>query len=166
MSFFKRAKTTKVMDDTETIVTDFKLRAPFWSYRTVPYREYEPFISFKPEIDGYLERLLQGEIDDGNGDVLDNLINDMARQAEKDLDKQRTEHGDTIKSFDIRNQGDKRAVKHELDLLQSEIGENEQQLADIKTRLNKDKFIGGNQKAKFIGDNQNDKFIGGNQYDQ
>lgn len=147
MNLFKKTNPTRVVDDTETIVSDFKLRAPFWSYRTVPYREYVPFVEFISAIDGYLERLFQGEIDDGNGDVLDNMICDMARQAEKDLDKQHIEHGDTIKSFDIRNQGDKKAFMHERDLLQAEIQENEQQLAEIKTRMKQDKFIGGKKNA-------------------
>jgi hypothetical protein len=148
MKLFKKTTPTKVVDNTETVVYDFKLRAPFWSYRTVPYREYEPFSGFTPEINSHLDKLFQGEIDDGNGDVLDNMICDMARQAEKDLDKQRTEHGDIIKSFDIRNRGDRTAFEHELTLLQSELLENEQQTAEIKTRLKQDKFIGGKKYAQ------------------
>ena len=147
MSIFKNTKNTKVMDETETIVNDFILRAPFWSYRTISYYEYGPFVNYTPELDAYLEILFQGEIDSGNGDVLDNLIFDMSRQAERDLDKQRTEHGDTIKTFHIRNKGDKEAFFHERALLQAEIEECEQQLIEIKNRIKKDKFLGGKKHA-------------------
>ena len=147
MSIFKKRRPTKVVDDTETVVQDFVLRAPFWSYRTVPYRGYEPFVEYGPAIDKYLESLFKGEIDDGNGDVLDNLICDMARQAEKDLDLQRTQHRDTIKSLDLRNQGDHWAFQHERALLETEIVDCEQELAEIKRRLRTDKFIGGRKDA-------------------
>ena len=147
MSLFKKAKSTKMVDYNDNIVYDFILRAPFWSYRTVPYREYEPFVSFIPVIDGFLEKQFRGEIDSGNGDTLDNMICDMARQAEKDLDKQRSEHTDMIKSFDIRYHGDRKAFEHELTLLSAEFAEIEQQQAEINARLKKDKFIGGNKNA-------------------
>ena len=147
MNFFKRSKVTKIVDDTESIVADFKLRAPFWSYRTVPYREYEPFVNFTADIDNYLERLFEGEIDDGNGNVLDNIICDMARQAEEHLKRQHTEHRDTIKSFDIRNKGDKTAFMNERILLQAEIEDTEQQIEEVKRRMKRDKFVGGEKHA-------------------
>jgi len=143
MNIFKRARTTKVVDNTDTIVYDFKLRAPFWSYRTVEYHEYAPFVVFSTAIEEYLINLFGGELDSGNGNTLDNLICDMARQAERDLEKQHIEHGDTLKSFDIRNKADRKAFQHELALLQEELLINEKTQYEINARMEKDKFLGG-----------------------
>jgi len=144
----KKTKPTRIVDDTDSTVNDFKLRIPFWSYRAVPYREYEPFANLQPVIDDYLAKLFQGEIDDGNGDVLDNTICDMARQAEKDLDRQHTEHGDVLKSFDIRSKGDQRSFIHDRAELLAELEENQRQLEEIRSRVKRDKFIGGKKNER------------------
>lgn len=143
MDIRKKDQREKDLYDAENIVKDFTLRTPFNSYRPTEYREYETFFNFKNEIDEYLESLFEGEIDDGNGDVLDNMINDMARQAEKDLEKQHTEHGDTIKSFEIRHRADKLAFENERNLLCAKINENECQLNEIILRIKNEKFLGG-----------------------
>lgn len=143
MNLFKKKKPTRVVDDTESIVTDFRLRSPFWCYRAVSYRVWEPFAGYGKTIDSYLEKLFEGEIDDGNGDVLDNMICDMARQAERDLDRQHTEHGDIIRTFGIRSQGDRRAFVQERGLLQSALDETEQHLDEVRARMRKDEFRGG-----------------------
>jgi len=148
MKFFRKSKPTRVVDDTETTVSDFRLRSPFWCYRTVPYRTCESFDGYGPVIDSYLSKLFQGEIDDGNGDVLDNMICDMARQAEKDLERQHTEHGDIIHSFGIRAQGDRRAFAHERDLLQRTLEETEQHLAEVSGRMRRDEFSGGEKHGR------------------
>lgn len=141
MSLFKKNKPTKIVNETDTTVNDFKLRTPYWFYRTISYQMYYPFAIYTQNLNSYLARLFQGKIDDGNGDVLDNLICDMARQAERDLDKQLTEHGDVIKALAIRNEGDRIAFLKERSLLQQELDEVEDVLAEIKKRLLNDKFV-------------------------
>ena len=123
------------------IVNDFERRIPFWSYRAVNYKDYEPFTNLKTELDGYLKQLFKGEIDDGNGDVLDNLIADRSRQAKKDLARQRTDHIDTIKSFDIRARSDKKAFEDELALVMEQMEENRQTLRRYKERMARDEFM-------------------------
>ena len=90
------------LHDTHAGANGFARRVPFWSYRARDYLLYEPLVSFRGEIDGYLERLFAGDLDEGNGDVLDNMIADLVRQAEECLKRQRTEHKDAIISFGIR----------------------------------------------------------------
>lgn len=58
---------------------DFTRRAPFWSYRVKDYLLYGPLVSFRGEIDSYLNKLFAGDIDEGNGDVLDSMIADLVR---------------------------------------------------------------------------------------
>lgn len=124
MSLFKGNTPTKVVDDTQEVVNDFTRRAPFWCYRPVPYREYEPLSHLQLELDSYLERLFQGELDDANGDVLDNLIFDTVRQACEDLTKQRIIHQDSITSFAIRAKSDHSAFARELSALKVDLDKN------------------------------------------
>ncbi|MCR5826271.1 MAG: hypothetical protein K6G54_06875, partial [Oscillospiraceae bacterium] len=131
----------KVVDDEPTVVRDFNRRAPFWSYRTAAYRRYLPFANYKVEIDAYLERLFSGELDDGNGDVLDTLISDVFRQAEHDLARQRTEHRDVIVSFGIRATSDKLAFTRELEKVREALERNRQEQESIRTRLRTNEFV-------------------------
>ena len=143
MGLFKKAKTTKIIDNTDAVVYDFRLRPPFWSYRPEPYKEYQPFANLEPVIDGFLAKLFAGEIDSGNGNALDNIIDGYARQAESDLNRQRVMHGDTIKAFDIGYKGNRRAFENELALLSDELAKNGAKRSDISSRLEADKFLTG-----------------------
>lgn len=140
----KRFRSTKLVDsNTESIVYDFMNRAPFWNYRTINYQEYEPFKDLTPVIDSYLEKLFEGQVDSGNSNTADNTIADMARQAERDLNRQLVDHRDTIKKLDIRNKADRKAFEDELDLLNTELQKNARLLIEVEDRLAKEKFIGG-----------------------
>ncbi|MCL2123829.1 MAG: hypothetical protein FWH34_07020, partial [Desulfovibrionaceae bacterium] len=83
-------------ENKQRIATDFKQRAPFAAYRPVDYEGYEPFLKFKPTIDGYLEKLFAAgtALDEGNKDVVDPLIVDQCAKAEQHLERQRIEHTD------------------------------------------------------------------------
>lgn len=142
MSTFNQVENPqKAVSSEEAVVNDFERRIPYWSYRPTNYKVFEPFMEYKSEIDGYLEKLFNGEIDDGNGDVLDNMIMDMARQAEKSLAKQHTEHGDIIKSFDIRAKSDRIAFEDELKLLRDRLDICMKKQAKYKELLEEDEFI-------------------------
>lgn len=130
----------KFLDDTLTTANDFTRRVPFWAYRAKDYLLYEPLVSFQGEIDSYLEKLFAGDIDEGNGDVLDNMISDLVRQAEEYLKRQRTEHRDVISSFGIRARSDRKAFRQELDLLRAALERNEEEQKNIRARLNKNEF--------------------------
>lgn len=140
MSIFKLNTPNKVVDDEPVVVRDFNRRAPFWSYRTQDYKEYPPFAAFKAEIDAYLAKLFAGEIDDGNGDVLDTMISDVLRQAEHDLARQRTDHHDVIVSFGIRAKSDKAAFEKELNIRREALEKNLHEQEDIRARLYNNEF--------------------------
>lgn len=141
---FKKTRPTKVVDDTEQFVNDFTQRAPFWSYRPVPYKEYTPFYMYQIELDKYIDGLLKaGALDDGNGDVMTNFITDMANKAYADLAKQKTDHEDVIESFFIRSRADQEQFTNELELLSVELEINERDFDEITRRSNKEKFVEG-----------------------
>ena len=143
MSIFKTNAPEKQVDDTKEVVHDFTRRAPFWSYRTVAYREYAPLVNLKDELDCYLDALFRGDIDDGNGDVLDNLIFDAVRRAWEDLKKQRVDHLDTITSFGIRAQSDRTAFEEQLTQLEESLSKNIQEQEFIRDLLNRCEYQEG-----------------------
>jgi len=124
------------------IVRDFKLRAPFATYRPVDYREYEPFIQFKPTINSYLKKLFaqKDTLDEGNKNAIDPLIADMAAKAEQHLRYQQIEHIDKIHGFYNRRVGDRHAFERELENLNTALEQNEEELEEIKQRHKSQKF--------------------------
>ncbi len=124
----------------DEIVNDFVRRTPFWSYRAASYQIYEPFMGYKEDIDRYLEKLFAGEIDDGNGDVLDSMISDMERQAEKHLLRQHSEHQDVIKSFELRMLGDRKAFEEQVQLLKELLAANQAEQEALLARQRRDEF--------------------------
>lgn len=142
MSIFNQVNSlNKSVNSEKVVMKDFERRIPYWSYRPVNYEVCKPFKEYKTEIDGYLEKLFKGEIDDGNGDVLDNMIMDMARQAEKSLVNQRAEHRDMIKSLDIRAKSDRRAFGYQLELLKEQLEINKHNQEKYSKLADADEFI-------------------------
>lgn len=132
----------KTVQSEEVIVNDFTRRIPYWSYRAPNYKIYEPLLEYREEIDGYLEKLLGGEIDDGNDNTLDNMIMGIGKQAEKLLEHQRVEHKDIIKSFDIRAKSDRKAFESQLALLKEQLAENKKEQEKYGERICENEFIG------------------------
>lgn len=133
----------KAVDDTLEVVNDFICQIPFWGYQVAAYREYEHFSNLILELDSYLEKLFEGEIDDGNGDVLDCLIADRARANFKYLAKQKVEHRGMMKMFEVQRQGAKRAFEEHLDSIEKLFADKDAERNDILKRYNADKFEGG-----------------------
>ena len=111
------------MDDTRQIVHDFRLRMPFENYRT---KEYELYHKLKdeemiPRIDEHLDKLFSGEVDDGNGDMLDSILFSPAREARPDLAKQHVDHGDMIRRLIIRRKADIADFEKIIEALKSEL---------------------------------------------
>ena len=141
MNFMKRRRKGKIVDDSENIVRNFRLRAPFCSYRPVDYREYEPFIRYPIEIDRHLEQLFVANVDAGNKNVLDPLIVDMADQAEQHLKKQQVEHLDLIHAFQYRRSGDQESFLNQLSWLNAKLSQNIADQQGIQLRLQANKFL-------------------------
>lgn len=99
------------VDDSRTTVYDFRLRSSsvgFESYRTTEYHLYHKLVEDEmlARIDDHLKKLFAGNVDDANGDMLDELIFGAAREAMPYLTKQRIDHNDTIRRFIVRRTAD------------------------------------------------------------
>lgn len=100
------------MDDSSSTVYDFTLRSTpigFESYRPTEYVLYHKLdeAEMLPRIDDHLEKLFNGEVDDANGDMLDEILMGAAREALPYLSKQYIDHGDTIRRFIVRRTADR-----------------------------------------------------------
>lgn len=146
MALFKESNHQKHIDDEMEIVNDFTRQVPFWNYRPVSYRINERFMDLIPELDAYLERLFAGEIDDGNGDVLDNIICDHAAETIKELTDQKVSHDDLLVNMHIQAQGAIDSLENHLSKLREKREEIVRDLDDISARWAKDKFVSRSEK--------------------
>lgn len=109
------------VDDSRTVVYDFRLRSTelgFESYRPADYRLYQKLEEEQmiPKLDDHLEKLFAGEVDDGNGDMLDSILLGAAREALSDLGRQYYGHCDLLRRLIIchmTNRNDVYNVKKE-----------------------------------------------------
>lgn len=119
----------------QTIVNDFTRRTPYASYRPVEYQLYAPLLQFQKPLDDFLEKLFSGDIDDANGNVLDNLIGGMARMALEDLKRQRVRHGDVLRDLAIRTDGDINAFQRAQSRVQQQLDETNDRIRGLQARL-------------------------------
>ena len=98
---FGRKKNKEVqfntMGDSRIISYDFirRWQSLFESYRPADYRPYRRLEDeMRVKLDQHLEALFAGEIDDANGDMLDNIIFGPYRESVPDLNMQRLNHKD------------------------------------------------------------------------
>ena len=125
---FGRKKNTGTEEVKRREVHDFTLRSTelsFESYRTVDYRLF-PQLSAEymmPLIDAHLDKLLSGEVDDANGDMLDRLLFDPARMALPDLISQHVDHADVLRRFIVRRNADQKDLEEILSQRQIELDE-------------------------------------------
>ena len=103
--FNKKRKNTLVshVDDSRSVVKDFRRRKIFESYRPMEYR-----ISSRLQeknlyamLDRCLEQLLPGA-DDGNQNMLNNKLYALGLQSMVDLEQQQIHHQDTIHRLTAR----------------------------------------------------------------
>lgn len=104
------------VDDSKSVVYDFRLRSSvtgFESYRTVEYRLYHKLEESEmlPLLDEHLTKLFAGEVDDGNGDMLDSILFGAVREAVPDLEHQHHDHIDMIRRLTIRRIADRDDIR-------------------------------------------------------
>ena len=143
MSKQKEVHTSKAVDDTLDVVNDFTYQIPYWSYKVSAYREYSPFADLTATLDEHLEKLFAGEIDDGNGDVLDCLIADYARENFRYLAQQRVEHCGALKMFQVQREGAKHSFESHYKSIEQTAQEKRDELEELLHRRKRDRFEGG-----------------------
>lgn len=113
--FSKKKEQTlfNAVDDSRSVVHDFRLRHPYESYRTVEYRLYHKLEESEmlPRLEDHLTKLLAGEVDDANGDMLDNIIFGTVREALPDLGRQHYDHIDMLRRLILRHKSDREDIR-------------------------------------------------------
>ena len=104
------------VDDSRTVVHDFRLRATqagYESYRTVEYRLYHKLeeAEMMPKLEEHLSKLFAGDVDDANGDMLDAILFGAAREALPNLGKQHYDHLDMLRRLIIRRKADREDLR-------------------------------------------------------
>ena len=104
------------VDDSRTVVHDFRLRATqagVESYSTVEYRLYHKLeeAAMMPKLDEHLSKLFAGDVDDANGDMLDAILFGAAREALPNLGKQHYDHLDMLRRLIIRRKADREDLR-------------------------------------------------------
>ncbi len=131
------------MDDSRVTVYDFKRRIQrlFESYRAADYRLYHGLSEdvVLPKIDRHIEALLAGEVDDANGDMLDNIIFSPYRESVSFLNIQRLNHKDMNRRLAARRISDRddfasirESRREELEHLEHEYEEVCSMIAEVK----------------------------------
>lgn len=97
------------IDDSRSVVYDFMRRFVYESYRTVEYCMYPKLEEqeLKAKLDVHLDALLAGEVDDGNANMLDQIIFAPAREGVMALRRQHYNHQDTIRRLIARRKSDR-----------------------------------------------------------
>lgn len=105
----KKQASLNVLDDTRTVVDDFKRRVPIEGHRIVEYRMYHKLEEEEmlPKLDAHLEALFAGRVDCANANMLDNIIIGSAREAVSDLRRQRCIHSDLLRRLIARRKADR-----------------------------------------------------------
>lgn len=147
--FFRRKEKSEPEQGIECrqeVVNDYNRRKPYWSYRPVNYEFCSSFSELKNEIDGYLEHLFAGDIDDGNGDVLDSIILSRAKQAKCDLEIQRTHHRDIINEMNLGMLGNLKFFHNRLELQRKYLEKKKKELTKYEELVDSDAFISRRKK--------------------
>lgn len=130
-----------VMDDSRVEVNDFRRRYCYESYRPVDYKLY-PMLTEEimiPKLDHHLAELFRGDVDDANGDMLDNIIFSAYREAFSNLGIQRENHKDINRRLIAKRISDREDFiricdnrREELTHLEQEFEDTCKQMKDVK----------------------------------
>ncbi len=133
----KKQAQFNTMDDSRVTVYDFKRRIKFESYRSTDYRFY-PGLSeeaMNPKIDRHLEALFAGDVDDGNGDMLDNIIFGPYRESVPYLNIQRLNHKDMNRRLVACRASDRADFERIRDERKNELERLEQEYEDVCSKM-------------------------------
>ncbi len=111
-----------ILEDRRTVIHDFRLRTSrplsCESVRAANYLLYHKLDEDEmlPRLDEHLNKLLAGEVDSANDDMLDAIIFAAAREGVPFLEQQRCEHADIIRRLIVArkaNNEDLRRIRNE-----------------------------------------------------
>ena len=89
----------------------------------------------KPKVDKHLEALFAGDVDDGNGDMLDNIIFGPYRESVPYLNIQRLNHKDMNRRLVARRVSDRMDFERIRDERKEELERLEQEYKDVCSKM-------------------------------
>ena len=106
MTTYHQSRNSQTSGEPEVVT--FVRQRPYADFRPMDYRP-SPLLFEETEkkMEQWLSALFAGEIDDGNGNVLDSLIIDTVRLAMDDLADQHVTHLDRIRDLHLQFQAGK-----------------------------------------------------------
>ena len=126
-----------MMDDSKVVANDFIRRIHYESYRPADYRLY-PGLSeeaMKPKLDKHLEALFAGNVDDANGNMLENIIFGPYRESVPYLNVQRLNHKDMNRRLVACRISDREDIARIRDDRQEELEQIKQEYKDTCNRI-------------------------------
>ncbi|HBA64554.1 MAG TPA: hypothetical protein DCZ20_11915 [Lachnospiraceae bacterium] len=127
------------MDDSRVTVYDFmrRMQLLFESYRSADYRSYPGLYEeeMKPRLDRHLEALFAGDVDDANGDMLDNIIFGPYRESDPYLNVQRLNHKDMNRRLVARRVSDRADFARIREERQEELERLKHEYEDVCSRI-------------------------------
>lgn len=128
-----------MMDDSRVTVCDFirRMHCLYESYRPADYRLYSGLSeeNMKPKLDKHLEALFAGDVDDANGDMLDNIIFGPYRESVPYLNVQRLNHKDMNRRLVARRVSDRADFERIRDDRKDELKQLEREYDDVCSKM-------------------------------
>lgn len=118
----KRKPIFEAVDDSKTVVYDYRQRHPWSSYRAVDYELYHKLDEKEmlPKLDKYLNELLAGNVDSGNSNMLDGIILSAVREGMSDIERQHTDHVDTNRRLIVSHKSNYKDIKRIMEAKEAE----------------------------------------------
>lgn len=135
MFFFKKKRSEESAVTKEESLKNFTRKIPYGGYRPVDYEILKNFENLMPVLDSMLQKLFQGGIDEGNDNVLDSIICDVAGEALLDLERQKIRHRDVIEDLRLEFLSNKAGFQQALGDAEIELKELEAELETIRKRM-------------------------------
>ena len=133
MKFFKKSSGSKYDAVPRTLNGEFS-RTRLAEHSPVDYY-FDDLFAFRGELDGYVQSILKkNNIDAGNQNFLDNLIEDVVNQTVSDVQKQHAQNTGLIFDLDSSRQGDQRDTELRLEDLKRDLQSTEARLANLISR--------------------------------
>lgn len=133
MSIFHEANLTKTPDKPENVT--FVRQRPYADFRPVDFvQDKRLFETAEKQLDAYLSKLFEGELDDGNADALDAIICDTVRLALCGLADQHLIHQDRNRDLCIQLKSGRLPFEEQLRLLEDSLEALNAEYEDICAR--------------------------------
>lgn len=127
------------MDDSKMTVYDFmrRIQPLFESYRSSDYRPYPGLMEeeMASKLDRHLEAMFAGDVDDANGDMLDNIIFGSYRESVPYLNVHRLNHKDMNRRLVARRISDRADFERIRDERKEELEHLEQEYEDVCRKM-------------------------------